>query len=271
MRSTADKHPVTFGILSAAFIYLLFIFAHLFIPSRVSSSTKMLIDCILRILFAFPCIALMGFLMNTNGFHAAFKTSGFLKGILASLMIFLFMFTMVGKFLIVVSINESFLPNIPVVLLQQVTTGLFEESLFRGVLIGMLLKWTGSKQGRLGAALLSGVVFGMAHLLNGDELQPLLQNALGAGILGFAFAAVYLYSGNLLSCMFIHAIYDIAVHLSNGLLSTVSGGWFLNIMQAAQPILLYMLIPLYAIVIAIVAKPTPQTHLTSQALSSPPQ
>ncbi|MDR0292563.1 MAG: CPBP family intramembrane metalloprotease [Oscillospiraceae bacterium] len=184
---------------------------------------------------------------------------GFAKGILACSAIFLFMLTMVLKFTMIAEINTAFIPKIPSILTQQITTGLFEESHFRGLLItAMLIKWSDTAKRRVAVVLLSGIVFGAAHLtglLNGNDVNTVLINALGTGLIGIGYAAVYLYSGNLLSCMFIHAVYDIAAHMSGGLIAAVWGGTLYNILHMAQPVLLYAVIPLFAVLISVKLKP----------------
>ena len=97
---------------------------------------------------------------------------------------------------------------------QQITTGFFEEILYRGLLIGGYFheeKQNAYK--RLMYAGLSFVIFGLAHIAPNMSFEQGLDRFITTGIMGFSFAAVYLYSHSLLVTMFLHAIYDIPSNL----------------------------------------------------------
>lgn len=259
MSEHINKNPIVFGIVTTIIIDVLFLLAHLFIPSGINNSSRLFIDSAMRIVFAVPCILLLGYCIQNNGFRFSFKTDGFAKGLFASSAIFLFMLTMILKFLCMTEMNTLFIPQIPAVIAQQITTGLFEESLFRGLLMtAMLIQWGSTAKGRVMIVLVSGIFFGAAHLTNfffGGDLTGVLMNALGACLIGIGYAAVYLYSKNLLCCMFLHAAYDIAVHISNGLIAKVWGNLFYRILDMAQPIILFAIIPIFAILLSVKAKP----------------
>ena len=82
---------------------------------------------------------------------------------------------------------------------------LFEEVIFRGVLLPVLARRVGFSAG----ALLNGLLFAMAHISIG-ELIPLT-------VLGTGLALVRLRSGRLLPCVLMHAIWN-AVTFANLLL-----------------------------------------------------
>ena len=73
---------------------------------------------------------------------------------------------------------------------------LFEETIFRGVLLPVL----GRYLGRSGAVLVSALVFAVAHLSIG-ELAPLLVLGLGLGLLRIS-------TGRLLPCVVMHALWN---------------------------------------------------------------
>ena len=73
---------------------------------------------------------------------------------------------------------------------------LFEETIFRGVLLPVL----GRYLGRSGAVLVSALVFAVAHLSIG-ELAPLLVLGLGLGLLRLS-------TGRLLPCVVMHALWN---------------------------------------------------------------
>ena len=73
---------------------------------------------------------------------------------------------------------------------------LFEEFLFRGVLLPVLV----GKQGKDFGVLLSALIFALAHLSVG-ELPPLF-------ILGVGLALLRLSSGRLFPCVIMHALWN---------------------------------------------------------------
>ena len=73
---------------------------------------------------------------------------------------------------------------------------LFEETIFRGVLLPVL----GRSLGRTGAVVVSALVFAVAHLSIG-ELAPLLVLGLGLGLLRLS-------TGRLLPCVVMHALWN---------------------------------------------------------------
>ncbi len=89
----------------------------------------------------------------------------------------------------------------PIALLLLVVTTvalapLFEELVFRGVLIPVLVR----SMGRSGAVLISSFVFAMAHL-SVSEFPPLF-------VLGIGLALLRLSSGRLLPCVLMHALWN---------------------------------------------------------------
>ena len=73
---------------------------------------------------------------------------------------------------------------------------LFEEVIFRGTLLPVLARRTGSLTG----VMLSGLLFGMAHISIG-ELAPLT-------VLGIGLALLRLSSGRLFPCVLMHALWN---------------------------------------------------------------
>ena len=88
------------------------------------------------------------------------------------------------------------------------SVGLFEECIFRGVifalLAGLLPK---NKKGFLWCYLVSSLVFGLMHVLNGFSGAALLQA--GYSILtGGLFAFCLVKTKNILCCAFVHGLYN---------------------------------------------------------------
>jgi membrane protease YdiL (CAAX protease family) len=103
------------------------------------------------------------------------------------------------------------LGTIALLLLAYLLTAVYEESLWRGVTIGLL--------GRLGvwpAVLVSSVLFGLGHLgnslLRGFSVLILLQ-AFGAAVQGIGLAALRLRTNSIWPLIGIHALHDLALQL----------------------------------------------------------
>lgn len=102
--------------------------------------------------------------------------------------------------------------------------GIFEEGLFRGVVFGALLsKMGGTHSGIIWAALISSLLFGVAHVypyfLSGEvsdalTLAQAVLKVIQSGMVGFFLAAVYLRTRNLWAVALIHALTDLLGFLS---------------------------------------------------------
>lgn len=93
--------------------------------------------------------------------------------------------------------------------------GLFEEILFRGTILPILLsKWGNSRKQIYGCVIISSTLFGLFHLTNllkGVSPITVFAQVFYATIIGIAFAAIYLRTNNnLLWCIILHALYDMA-------------------------------------------------------------
>lgn len=84
------------------------------------------------------------------------------------------------------------------------TVGLFEECIFRGIVISVLASvFPNNKKGFLLTFILSSVVFGLAHLLNGFSWQVLYTMLTGA-----VFAFCLIKTKNIFLCAFVHGLYN---------------------------------------------------------------
>ena len=91
------------------------------------------------------------------------------------------------------------------IILQQATTGFYEELNYRFLLLEGL-KYTKNKTGtKLIYVLISSVLFGLLHCVTEWNTFTFFQT----GAIGFAFAVIFVKSGNIVVPMISHFIYDI--------------------------------------------------------------
>lgn len=125
--------------------------------------------------------------------------------------------------------------------------GIAEEAVFRGVIAeSMLCTFGGDEEGKHFAALVSGVIFGMAHLqnINGADVTGVLVQSAGASVVGILFAEVYYTFRSLKLTIILHAGIDFFAALEFGLFENVS---ISQIVSTYSPL---MVIPYAAIFIA---------------------
>lgn len=115
------------------------------------------------------------------------------------------------------------LPRILTFLLNMILVGVAEELVFRGIIAQTLLERYGTaRAGAWKACLVSGALFGAAHLSNllGSAPFGVLMQCVFAGSLGVLFAAIYFRTGNLWVLVFLHGAQDAASLLAGGLYGT---------------------------------------------------
>ncbi|MFC6255081.1 CPBP family intramembrane glutamic endopeptidase [Secundilactobacillus hailunensis] len=118
--------------------------------------------------------------------------------------------------------NLSLGPTLTAIMVG-LSVGLFEEYVFRGVLVSAL-----RQRYHLGAvmtAFISGVMFSLVHLVNvsNGSLTMTLVQMLEAIGLGFFFAAIYLVTANLWLPILAHGVIDGFDALAFGALSNTAG------------------------------------------------
>lgn len=127
--------------------------------------------------------------------------------------------------------------------------GITEEFLCRGVLAELLRRHYGATpEGIWKAVIVSGVLFGLAHLTNLAAAKPLgvLVQCVNAGVMGMAFAAIYFRTGCIWVTVALHAFVDFAALITNGLYSgtveEVVSGYSLANLVAVVPYVILLLV-----------------------------
>jgi membrane protease YdiL (CAAX protease family) len=101
---------------------------------------------------------------------------------------------------------------LPLVIVLCLLIGLTEELVFRGLLVGIL----GGSRLPVFAALVSGALFGLVHVVALDANSALIAWSI-FGLFGVPFALVYLRTGSILGIALLHAGWDTVIIASRGI------------------------------------------------------
>lgn len=106
-----------------------------------------------------------------------------------------------------------------IVVIEQIFVGIFEEFLFRGLILNTLLE-TLKRDGHKGMVLsiiISSFLFGIVHLVNLFDTPELVNATIaqsaGAMFIGIFLGALYCRCGNIWVVVFYHALIDIIAEL----------------------------------------------------------
>jgi membrane protease YdiL (CAAX protease family) len=114
------------------------------------------------------------------------------------------------------SLIVSSVANLTVVILHPfIGTGFFEEVLFRGLVLKILLRKMGhTKKGIVVACVISSAMFGGVHILNFSAgvaaILPTIFQIIYAAAIGFLYAVIYLRTKNLLIPIILHGLINLA-------------------------------------------------------------
>ncbi len=97
------------------------------------------------------------------------------------------------------------------IILQQAATGFYEELNYRVLILEGYFYGNKNVSSKLVYAFASFLLFGSVHVVTGWSLYTFLQT----GTIGFAFAVMYMKSGNILIPMILHFVYDIFANLTS--------------------------------------------------------
>jgi membrane protease YdiL (CAAX protease family) len=98
------------------------------------------------------------------------------------------------------------------------SAALIEEIAFRGIILFVLVRaWEGSRQGMLGAVLVSSLFFSLVHLLNllaGEPIGRIAPQAVWSFLGGVFFASLVIRGMSIWPAVLLHASANIAVRLN---------------------------------------------------------
>ena len=118
------------------------------------------------------------------------------------------------------SIQPNWLALVSQAIIFYFLLGIFEEGLFRGIIMQAFLAKMGKTRGGLiWAVAINGLIFGFVHILlgwflSGVDLSTLgllqaILKTLSAGMAGFFFGAVYLKTRNIWGISLVHGLSDL--------------------------------------------------------------
>ncbi len=162
----------------------------------------------------------------------AFKTNVALwRVLLLGIPLYIFM-AMIGYVL-----SKNGVSNVSLAVIAGLGGGIFEEYLFRGLILVLLLRiFSHYTQGQQTwyAVLISSVLFGLMHSINISS-QPLSSTILqmfSATALGLFLATLYLRSGTIILPMLFHGVWDAGTTLATGTITqgaATSGSTIVNL------------------------------------------
>ena len=153
----------------------------------------------IRLAASVPAIVIIGILIQQNGFKFAFSVKNSAKALLICAPLILALFLAPLQLIGQADLNSLFDTLRLIRAFANISTGVFEEVLLRGLfMIAMLCRFGDTKTGRLLVVLACALVFGVGH-------PESLFMVFAATMYGVIFGAAFAYSGNLLVVMAVHA------------------------------------------------------------------
>ena len=211
LRTNIRNHPIIFSV-------ILTILA----PAILFGTSKLLTrfegNNIIRLIFVLFNMFWPLLLVFVFGYSWCLKKDNFIKTLKAGAFLFVlqvFAFiTIFSYYSTTEGIRWKDAFSIIIGFLSIVGVGFREELLFRGIIANALAnKYWYDKQNIWKATIISGILFGLAHLSNlftGANYQSVLVQTVVAAVLGIYLTAVYYRGGNIWALVLIHTITDMA-------------------------------------------------------------
>ena len=152
----------------------------------------------------------------------------------------------IGMNIEMVSLVDVSLINIVLMIIDALFVGIFEELLFRGLLLLLFLREY-KEGGKYYPVIVSSMIFGIVHLLNlftnPDEIEVFIQ-VVYAFMIAVFFSGVFIRTRyNILYVIILHALYDIAAGFGDFKLKSATKNaeitGFISIIIMFMPLFLY--------------------------------
>lgn len=205
--------PSRGGVFGSIWIFLAYLFTTIFLRAPFRGAAAFVVDSILRIVFGTAALLLFVKRFQKGKWTNVIHFRNFKAGLsAASGIVLLMLFSILQIAAVVRSVEISAQMVFADIFLLQITTGFWEEMVFRAYLMegyysGLSAEERTWKQ-RLYYSVLSALIFGALHIPGGSLF--LLVFCMG---FGFICASAYLYSHNILVCMLLHFVYDVFANL----------------------------------------------------------
>lgn len=211
-----NKILIPFSAVGLIILNMIFwgILGKLFLPTDWLSSAKLsaIVNTVQNILCSAAFIIII---KKLYGIKIEIGTNGLIKGIFVNGLVI----CIAGVSSLMMSYQKpeiGFVQALPQLLLFFVfnmTVGVVEEVLYRGLIFNSFRKYFGeSKKGVYRAVLLSALVFGIVHLTNliftPDLVIATITQVIYAFFFGVLFNVIYYRTDNLLPCIIMHGVFD---------------------------------------------------------------
>lgn len=234
-KTFAKNHPIILVVLTMAFVYGLLKLTGLIegpLSFGISETVMAVVVVIVTILF-------MGKEKVRFDIHGFGYGSDLLRGYL----IFIFLLSALG---VVGRLMQSQVAGTPPyqligminILLAGLSVGIVEEFTFRGLIFGGLLQKLGNeKKNIVLAAFLSGLLFGVMHVIGSIFAGEITDSAavitailktLQTGVFGIVLAFIYYKTRNLLAIAALHSLDDLLLFIASDAGNTDSASYVAN-------------------------------------------
>ena len=203
------------GILLCILFYICFLAIARAVKPYLNGAGWYFFSSLQRTIFGLIELAIFVKIFHKNKWTDVINFRYFKSGIYAGSGLILY--TVLLTIAIIIGIGSLIDTTFPILfsclICQQATTGFWEELTFRAFMLeGYTNKNRRNWLCRLAYAGISFITFGLVHAIERDNLTDAIDIFITTGIFGFIFAAIYLYSHNILVPMLLHFIYDIAAN-----------------------------------------------------------
>ena len=216
-KGRVDKKGIVIAIVFSLIITAVFLLIEIITKDRFMAAGYIrfyLLDSVIRFIFGIvAAIVLFVFFKRpfNKTFAAQIPKSVWLM-LIPVYVYFLSYFTLIGVIESVSAYTISFLACA----VQQLATGLFEETVYRGIVMKPFEKYYSEKRWRIIAVVTSGLIFGLSHMFNflfTGDVSGSVSQAMFTFAWGMFMAAIYMISDNLLLVILIHAVWDIWIRI----------------------------------------------------------
>lgn len=212
-KNLAKKYPLAIVVLTLVLLYALISLLKLVPDWELVRGTNELILAIIMFALTFLFMGKEKVILRTDGFGYAFRMFR---------TYFIFLAVMCAITVTVAFTTDNIPSNILYklidVLLLGLSVGIVEEFSFRGLVFGGIIQKTGNnKKGIIIAAVVSGLLFGVMHIIsaaiegnisNIDSLILAILKTLQTGIFGVILAFIYIKTRNIYAVVALHCLDD---------------------------------------------------------------